>query len=335
MKHLSVLDPTPMSEGQSAADALSETRSLAGLTDALGYCSYWVQEHHNTVSFAGTAPEILIADLAARTDRIKLGSGGVMLPNYSPLKVAEQFLTLSALHPGRIELGIGRATGADPRTSAALLGPGAQAFPTMFQLLKDWLLDGAEQVQLPADHRASGVYARPHARLPDLWLLASSTESAAYAGAVGVKLAFAEFLSPTGAGDAIAAYQAAFSPSSFCAEPYAAIGTVVLAAESEDVARQESRVTLAWNIARASGRFTPFPTPDEADRLIADTDMSTVAALRQRSLSGSADHVADALHQHLTRIRADEAFVLTISATPEARLTSYRLLMEAWQDLAD
>jgi len=212
---LSVLDPTPIRTGQTAREALAETRELAVLADRLGYCRYWVQEHHNTPSFAGTAPEILIADLAARTSRIRIGAGGVMLPNYSPLKVAEQFMTLSALQGERIDLGIGRATGADPRTSAALLGPGAHAFPTMFQLLKDWLLE-ASGTPLPDDHRAAGIHARPSAGLPELWLLASSSESAAFAGAMGVRLAFAEFLSPTGAAEAVAAYRAAFTPSPVC-----------------------------------------------------------------------------------------------------------------------
>ncbi|MEL6957220.1 MAG: MsnO8 family LLM class oxidoreductase, partial [Pseudomonadota bacterium] len=124
---LSVLDPAPIFEGRTAQNALADTRDLAVACDELGYSSYWVQEHHNTPCFASVAPEILMADLAARTQSITLGAGGVLLPNYSPLKVAEQFSTLSALYPGRIELGLGRATGADPRTSAALLGPGAQA----------------------------------------------------------------------------------------------------------------------------------------------------------------------------------------------------------------
>ncbi len=326
---LSVLDPTPIRSGQTARDALEETRRLARLADACGYGRFWVQEHHNTASFAGTAPEILIADLAARTDRIRVGSGGVMLPNYSPLKVAEQFQTLSALHPDRIDLGIGRATGADPRTSAALLGPGAQAFPTMMQLLKDWLLD-ASGTPLPADHRATGVHARPVADRPDLWLLASSRESAAYAGAIGVKLAFAEFLAPDGAAEAISAYRAHFAPSPFCETAHAGVGTVVLACEDEAEAEREGAVALAWNLVRMQGRFAPFPAPDDATAIIAGADPALLAHLRARSLSGEAGEVARRLRAHLSHIDADEAFVLTISATAAARLNSYRRLVEAW-----
>ena len=125
---LSILDPSPIVSGHSAAEALSRTRELALAADEMDYRSFWVQEHHNTESFAGTAPEIMMADLASRTKRLQLGSGGIMLPNYSPLKVAEISTTLSALYPGRIEIGLGRATGADPRASAALLGPVLASF---------------------------------------------------------------------------------------------------------------------------------------------------------------------------------------------------------------
>ncbi|MEM7766670.1 MAG: MsnO8 family LLM class oxidoreductase [Pseudomonadota bacterium] len=328
---LSILDPTPIRTGQTAAAALDETRALAELGDQLGYRAYWVQEHHNTASFAGTAPEVLIADLAARTRKIRVGSGGVMLPNYSPLKVAEQFMTLSALNAGRIDLGIGRATGADPRTSAALLGPGAQSFPALFQLLKDWLLEAAG-TPLPDNHKAVGIHARPMAGLPDLWLLASSAESAAYAGAVGVKLAFAEFLSPTGAAEAIAAYRDSFSPSRFCATPHAAIGTLALAADTEADAEREARVGLAWNVVRATGRFAPFPSPEEADAILARADTALLPTLRARNLSGTAVDVAQTLRSHMSEINADEAFVLTISATIPARARSYQLLMQAWRD---
>lgn len=196
---LSVLDPSPIFKNRSAADALNETRALAQAVDEMGYRAYWVQEHHNAASFAGTTPEILMADLAARTSRITLGSGGIMLPNYSPLKVAEWGSTLSALYPGRIEIGLGRATGADPRTSAALLGPGAQAFPQMLHLLMDWMLDASGDVPLPTDHRAAGIAANPPAQRAGLWMLCSSPESAAFAGAMGLKLAFADFLNPGGA----------------------------------------------------------------------------------------------------------------------------------------
>ena len=230
---LSILDPSPIFEGRSAAAALNETRALARAADAMNYRAYWVQEHHNASSFAGTTPEVLMADLAARTARIALGSGGIMLPNYSPLKVAEWGQTLAQLYPGRIEIGLGRATGAAPRASAALLGPGGQNFPTMLRMLMDWMLDASGEAHFPDDHRVRGIAANPSGPRPDLWMLCSSPASAAFAGQMGVKLAFADFLNPGGAKDALNAYHDAFEPSPFCAEPYAGVGLVVLAAETE------------------------------------------------------------------------------------------------------
>ena len=214
---LSILDPSPIVSGHSAAEALNRTRELALAADEMDYRSFWVQEHHNTESFAGTAPEIMMADLASRTKRLQLGSGGIMLPNYSPLKVAEISTTLSALYPGRIEIGLGRATGADPRASAALLGPGADNFPQMLRMLLDWVLDASDEVPLPPDHRARGISSRPKAAKPDIWVLCSSPSSAAFIGAMGLKLAFADFLNPGLASAALSAYREA-SPVTFCTE---------------------------------------------------------------------------------------------------------------------
>ena len=228
---LSILDPSPIFEGCTAADALNQTRALAAWADTSSYRAYWLQEHHNAASFAGAVPEVQMADLAARTHRITLGSGGIMLPNYSPLKVAEVGQMLAALAPGRIEIGLGRATGADPRASAALLGPGAQNFPQMLRLLMDWQQDASSAAPLPDDHRARAIAANPAGAHPDLWLLCSSPQSAAFAGAMGLKLAFADFLNPGGARAALAAYHEAFTPSPYNAEPYGGIGLVALAAE--------------------------------------------------------------------------------------------------------
>ena len=327
---LSVLAPSPVFEGRTPRQALEEPRALAVATDARGDRSYWVQEHHTTPGFAGTAPEILIADLAARTRNLVIGSGGVLLPNYSPLKVAEQFMTLSALYPDRVELGIGRATGADQRTSAALLGPGPKACPQMMRYLMDWLRDASGHTPMPDDHRAAGVRANPGAALPDLWQLASSPESAAFAGAMGIKLAFADFLSAGPAMPAIAAYRQAFKPSPFLEEPHAAIGLVALAAETDEEARHLSRTSVAWNIGRASGQFLPFPTPSEADAAIASATPGLLERARGRSTVGAAASVAERLSGYAKASHADELFVLTISETLEARIKSYDLLAKAF-----
>ena len=322
---LSVLDPSPVFAGRTAADALNETRALAAAVDQLNYRSYWVQEHHNAVSFAGTTPEILMADLASRTARITLGSGGIMLPNYSPLKVAEWAQTLNQLYPGRIEIGLGRATGADPRASAALLGPGGQNFPRMLELLIDWLLDASGRQPLTSDHGARGIAANPSGAHPALWYLCSSAESARFAGQKGLKLAFADFLNPGGAASAIAAYRNAFQPSPFCATPHAAIGLVALAAPTSDAAQVLVAPMTAWALARQTQGFTPYLTRDAAQQQLDAND----AELPQRGIVGDAEEVAVKLITMAEATLADEFFILTITDTIEDRIRSYQLIAEA------
>lgn len=327
---LSVLDPSPVFKGRSPSTALQETRALAEACDTLGYRSYWVQEHHNATSFAGTAPEILMADLAGRTRRLVLGSGGIMLPNYSPLKVAEIGQTLSALYPGRIELGIGRATGADPRTSAALLGPGAATFPTMLRLLMDWVLDASGEVSMTADHRAKGIAANPAGPRPDLWVLCSSPSSAAFIGEMGLKMAFADFLSPGGASEAVAAYRSHFKPSPFCAAPYAAMGRVALAAPTEAKANHLAHTLLAWSQARQAGRFEPYLTAQDAKTALQTSEnTSGVRKGQTQALLGTGHQVAKALLKEAKAADIDEVFVLTVADSLEARIESYSLIMSA------
>ncbi len=327
---LSVLDPSPVFEGRTARAALLETRALAEATDQMGYRSYWVQEHHNSPSFAGTAPEILIADLATRTERLKIGSGGVMLPNYSPLKVAEQFAMLSALHPGRIELGFGRATGADPRASAALLGPGAQEFPQMLNLLLGWLLDTSNELAIPANHPAHGIFANPQGHRPDVWMLSSSPQSAAFAGGMGLKLAFADFLSPGGAGAAIAAYRKSFQPSPFNAEPYAAVGLVALAADRDAEAHELAATLRAWSLGLSFRQGAAFQSVENATATLARADADAVAATRSRAIVGDGHIVATGLKAAAEEAGADELFILSVADTTEARLRSYELIADAF-----
>lgn len=324
---LSILDPSPIFQGRSAADALNETRALAAAADEMSFRSYWVQEHHNASSFAGTTPELLMADLAARTQRIALGSGGIMLPNYSPLKVAEWGQTLSQLAPGRIEIGLGRATGADPRASAALLGPGAQNFPAMLRMLMDWMLDASGEAPLAEDHRARGIAANPRGPRPDLWMLCSSPGSAAFAGQMGVKLAFADFLNPGGASDALAAYHDAFEPSPFCAEPYAAIGLVVLAAETDAEAQGLAAPIRAWALGRGTGQFRPYLDTEQAQAYLADAPLEPP----QRGIVGTGDAVAAELVQTAKDARASEVFLLSITDSLETRIDSYRRIEAAMQ----
>ncbi|KCZ87135.1 MsnO8 family LLM class oxidoreductase [Hyphomonas johnsonii] len=326
---LSVLDPSPLFEGWDAADAFAQTVALAEALDGSDWRAFWVQEHHNAASFAGTAPEVLMAALAQRTQHLKIGSGGVMLPNYSPLKVAEQFCALSALTPGRIELGLGRATGSDPRTAAALLGPGADSFPGMLRLLMDWMLDATGEVPLPADHRARGIRVGPLGHRPDVWMLSSSTESAAFAGAMGLKLAYADFLAPGGGPAAIAAYRASFQPSIFAAIPHAALGLVGLAADTEADAHRLSRSSVAWNITRAAGAFEPFPRMDTAAEQLATASPEAITAASSHGMVGEADRVAGQLVSTAQAAAADEVFLLTITESLDARIRSYELIARA------
>lgn len=325
---LSVLDPSPIFETRSSREALLETRALAEATDQMGYRAYWVQEHHNTQSFAGTAPEILIADLAARTQNLKIGSGGVMLPNYSPLKVAEQFALLSALHPGRIELGLGRATGADPRASAALLGPGAQEFPQMLNLLLGWLLDTSGEKPLALTHPASGIGAHPRGYRPDVWMLSSSPQSAAYAGSMGLKLAFADFLSPGGAAPAIGAYRNSFRPSAFTDTPHAAIGIVALAAPTQDEAAYLAATLQAWSLGLSFRQGAPFKTVEDAQMIVQAAPAEALAAARARAIIGDPKHVTHALKQAAHTANANELLILTVAQSTQARIRSYQLIAE-------
>lgn len=322
---LSILDPSPIFKGRTAADALNETRALAQAADRMSYRSFWVQEHHNASSFAGTTPEVLMADLATRTQRLAFGSGGIMLPNYSPLKVAEWGQTLNQLYPGRIEIGLGRATGADPRASAALLGPGGDAFPTMLRMLMDWLLDASAHTPFPDDHRARGIAANPPGPNPGLWMLCSSPGSAAFAGQMGLKLAFADFLNPGGAKAALAAYHEAFQPSPFCAAPYAGIGLVALAAETVAEAERLAAPIKAWALGRGTGQFHPYLGVADAEAFLDSAPLEPP----QRGVIGSAQTVAQSLLKTAQDTRANELFLLTITDQLQTRIESYRLIESA------
>ena len=251
-----------------------------------------------------------------------------MLPNYSPLKVAEQFCALAALAPGRVELGLGRATGADPRASAALLGPGAENFPNMLQLLLDWLLDASGEVPIPDGHRARGIHVGPRGTRPDVWMLCSSPQSAAFAGAMGLKLAFADFLAPGGAGTALAAYRQAFKPSAFAAAPYTAVGLSALAVEKEaDIARIASPLR-AWAATRGTGDTSPFLPEEEALGIVNALPPEANAMIEQRGIVGTALDVAQRLSGFAARHGADELFILTVTERLDDRIRSYELIAE-------
>ena len=251
---LSVLDQSPIRKDGSPAEAIADTIALAKATEGLGYHRYWLAEHHNSNSFAGASPEVLIARVAAETSRIRVGSGGVMLMHYSPLKVAEQFRMLETLNPGRIDLGIGRAPGSDERTATALqAGPqgwGIDAFPSQVHLLKQFLDDASGGAALPEDHPYRGIHAMPRGTTrPEFWMLGSGMHSAVYAGEFGLPFAHAHFISPDGSEEACDAYRQRFKPGPWCATPEDRDGRG--GAGGRDRGRGQAAVGLAQSVGRA------------------------------------------------------------------------------------
>lgn len=328
--NLSVLDLSPVSAGRTPAEAIRESIEVARAAERLGYNRYWLAEHHSMTMLAGTAPEILIAAISQNTRRIRLGSGGVMLPNYSPLKVAEVFMALEALAPGRIDLGVGRALGADMRTGAALRASGGEAFPQYFALLSAWLLDAAGKEPFPAEHPAKGIRAQPQGPShPDLFLLVSSVESAVFAARAGVGMVFSEFIARTGAGPAVEAYKAAFEPSPFRETPFAGIGLIALAADTAEEAERLDAVRKAGTLSFLQGREGPAPTVEEAvARLEREKDNPTLLALISQCVTGSGDEVRAALQAKLDDTGADELFVMASGPTLESRVRSLELIAE-------
>jgi luciferase family oxidoreductase group 1 len=328
---LSVLDQSPVRSDGTAADAVAETIALAKACERLGYHRYWLAEHHNTKSFAGSAPEVLIARVAAETKTIRVGSGGVMLTHYSPLKVAEQFRMLEILSPGRIDLGLGRAPGTDQRTAQALqAGPqgwGIDAFPSQVHLLRQFLDDAAGQ-SLPDDHPYRGIHASPMGPTrPEMWLLGSGIHSAVYAGELGLPFAHAHFISAEGSEEAVENYRHRFKPSSWCERPRLAMGVAALTAETEEDARKLSASRNLWVVRLLTGRPIAFPPPEEAlDYPYTDQEKALLENIEARSTVGTPDVVKKKLTALAERHGAEELVIVTITYDAKSRTRSYELL---------
>ncbi|HEX4533454.1 MAG TPA: LLM class flavin-dependent oxidoreductase [Rhizomicrobium sp.] len=333
---LSVLDQSPIREGGTAAQAVAETIELAKAAEALGYHRYWVAEHHNAKSFAGSAPEILIARLAAETKRMRIGSGGVMLPHYSALKVAEQFRMLETLAPGRIDLGLGRAPGTDQRTAQALQARpqawGIDAFPSQVLLLRQFLDDAGGGPAIAGDHPFRGVHAMPNGETrPEMWLLGSGVHSAVYAAELGLPFSHAHFINTEGSEDACAAYRERFKPSDWCAKPTLSLGVAALAAESEEEAERLSASRNLWVVRLLTGRFSAFPSPEEALAYeFDDRERALLRSVQMRSTIGTPEQVRARLLALAERHGAEELVVVTITYDFESRLRSYELLAKAF-----
>lgn len=333
---LSVLDQSPIRKDGSAATAIAETIALARACDALGYHRYWVAEHHNSNSFAGSAPEILIGRLAQETKHIRVGSGGVMLTHYSPLKVAEQFRLLEILAPGRIDLGLGRAPGSDQRTAMALqAGPqgwGVDAFPSQVHLLKQFLDDASGGAPLPDDHPYLGIHAIPRGSTrPEMWLLGSGVHSAVYAGELGLPFSHAYFINTDGSEEACEEYRRRFKPSDWCARPTISLGVAALVGETEEEARRLAASRNLWVVRLLTNRPIPFPSPEEALAYeLSDQEKKMLATVQRRSIVGTAAEVRGQLLRLAEAHGAEELVVVTITYDFASRLRSYELLAKAF-----
>jgi luciferase family oxidoreductase group 1 len=324
---LSVLDQSPVAEGATGAQALHNTLDLARLADALGYHRYWVAEHHGGPSLAGAAPEVLIGPIAAATSRLRVGSGGVMLPHYSPLKVAESFSLLSGLFPGRIDLGLGRAAGTDPMTTFALQRDRNRAAPDDFPEQLAELLAYLDD-RMPPDHpfaRLAGVLpGRPER--PEPWLLGSSPQSGVWAAQLGLPYAFADFINPRGA-EIATRYHETFEPSERLPASRAAVAAWALAADSEaEAERLAASSRMTFSLLRR-GRLIPVPPPDTALRYLAQHGDETSG---RRSVLGTGEQVREQLEALAREYHAEEVIVVTITHDHEARRRSYELIADAF-----
>lgn len=327
---LSVLDQTPIRRGSNAAEALQESIELVKLADRLGYTRYWLSEHHNTLSLAGAAPEILIARLAAESTRIRLGSGGIMLPNHSALKVAENFRLLEALYPGRIDLGIGRAPGGD-RLTAKLLNPSndfdPQAYIQQITDLQCFLTD------TPGEGNASGrIRAIPKIdTVPALWMLTSSGESAYLAAHTGMALGFAQFINPIGGAEAIALYRKRFNPSVLLKEPMANVGVFVFCSESEETVARTQAVMDYRFLGFEKGRFDEMPDYETASRYeYSPAEWQRVLFNRQRTIMGTPDIVKEKINALTKELGVTELMASTFAESREDRFKSYELLAQIY-----
>ncbi len=328
---LGVLDQSPIRSGGSPTDAIQETLLLAEHADRLGYSRYWLAEHHSSGGLAGTAPEVLMGQVAARTSRIRVGSGGVMLSHYSPLKVAESFRVLEALFPGRIDLGIGRAPGSDQRTARALrYGPGGVPLEHFPQQLGDLIAFLHDEV--PPGHPFAGVRAMPAGpTAPPLWILGSSGDGAALAAHFGTAFSYAHFINAVGGVDAMRAYREAFRPSPRLASPEASVAVFALCAETEEQAERLARCRDLFIVRLYTGRFGPFPSVEEAEAYAYSApELGIVAEARRRTVAGTPERVKARLEALADEYEVDELIVVTIAHEFKARLRSYELLAEVF-----
>ena len=330
MTLLSVLDQTPVIDGHTVADAIAATVELAQLADDLGYTRYWCAEHHGLYGVSNPCPEVMLARLGSVTKRIRIGSGGIMLPYYSPFKVAEQFLMLEALFPNRVDLGVGRAPGGDMRTAQAVAGGDYNRGELFPQQVADLvaLMSGT----LPSDHLAHGVLLQPQVETrPQLWVLGSSDFGGMLAAQLGIRFSFAHFINAH-FGHAVAhAYRERFKPGHE-QKPYLAAAVFVICADTEQEAADLEKAVDLRRVQMAYGLNEYVPSIarglaqeyGERERLIIDRE-------KPRSIIGTPESVTERLHALQEQFDADELIVLSVTGSYRARLRSYELLADAFE----
>lgn len=322
---LSVLDQSPISEGMTAADALANSVDLARFTEQLGYERYWVAEHHGTPMLACAAPEVLIAAIAARTARIRVGSGGVMLPHYSPVKVAEVFSMLAGLYGDRIDLGLGRAAGTDPMTTFALQRDRRQASPDDFPQQLAELLAYIEN-QMPPDHpfaRLALLPGRPGH--PEVWLLGSSPQSGIWAAEAGLPYAFADFISPVGA-PIVARYREE------CSNPGVMVASTVICADTDAEAWRISASSRMAFMMMRQGQLIEVPPIDKALRYFEEEGLRHDALpAGRRAIIGAPEKVREGIEALAAEYGTDQVMIVTITYDHAARKRSYELIAEAFR----
>lgn len=328
IERLSVLDQSVALAGREEAASIRETLALASSCERLGYHRFWMSEHHGHPSIVGSAPEILMAAVAATTSRIRIGSAGIMLPHYAALKVAEQFRVLDALAPGRIDLGVGRAPGSDYRTSLALnpnARHAAEQFPVQVAELRAWLHGEA----LPPEHPARGIEAHPTSpTAPELWVLGSSDYGAQLAAHLGLPYVFAHFITDgQGAREALHLYRSLFRPSSLLSRPKATACVWALAADDEESAWRHWLSRARWKVDRSRNRLGPIRSPEDIRAQgFTELEQAQVDAMAQNALVGAAPKVALQLEALAESLQLDELVIITWTHDPQARVRSYELL---------
>lgn len=345
---ISILDQLPMGALRTATESLRASTALAVLADRSGFHRYWVAEHHSSAAAASSSPSIVLAHLAAHTTRIRLGSGGIMLPNYAPLLVAEQFGTLAALAPGRIDLGVGRAFGTDKMTAAALRRDGrpqeGNDFPQQISELIGFLHTGFAH-----DHPYANIYAVPgllhneaarHVpgadesaawQPPPIWILGSTPTSARLAGSLGLPYSYAAHIAPAEIEASLNAYRSTFVPSPWLAQPYVSISVNAFAAEQEREAMGELLTGALTQLRTRTGWNGFIPSVAEARRFsLSPDDRNVIAHALKHSVYGTADDVKTGLLELVKRTDADELLLAAFTHCPEARLHSYELIAHAY-----